>query len=218
LGLEIKTSALFPRSGGEGIAGHPKVISAAFGDEVLARGFNSEPLEIADHHSVVLRIKEHKPATVRSRSEAREQIVERLRREAARERTRMAGNALRQRLANGERPEALAQEYKVEWFAPGQIRRDDSKINAAVVQSAFQLPRPAQEPKGVSVGGGALESGDYAVVVLSAVHDGNPAALDTPARVQLQRELQRTYAAAEYQGYLEGLKQTADIVIYPDKL
>jgi hypothetical protein len=37
-------------------------------------------------------------------------------------------------------------------------------------------------------------------------------------RVQVQRELQRTYAAVEYQGYLEGLKQAADIVIYSDKL
>ncbi|MDP1707804.1 MAG: SurA N-terminal domain-containing protein [Gammaproteobacteria bacterium] len=218
LGLEIMTSALFPRSGGEGIASHPRVISAAFGDEVLARGFNSEPLEIADHHSVVLRIKERQPATVRSLAEARALIIERLREKTARERTEKAGMALQQRLAAGESPQVLAQEYKLEWFAPGQIRRDESKINAAVVQVAFQLPRPEQASKGVSVGGVALGSGDYAVVQLSSVRDGNMASLDAPTRMQLQRELQRTYAAVEYQGYLDGLKQAADIVIHPDKL
>lgn len=218
LGLEVKTSGLFTRSGGEGMTGQPKVINAAFGDEVLTRGFNSEPLEIADHHMVVLRLKEHQPAALRSLAEARPLIVERLREKAARERTEQAGVELQQRLAAGASPETLAKEYKLEWFAAGQVRRDDSKINALVVQTAFRLPRPAQESKGISVGGVALESGDYAVVALSAVHDGNPASLDTPTRVQLQRELHRTYAAAEYRGYLDGLKQAADIVIYSDKL
>jgi len=218
LGLEIKASSLFTRSGGEGLTGQPKIITAAFGDEVLLRGFNSEPLEIADHHIAVLRLKEHQPAALRSLAEARPLIVERLREKAARERTEQAGVELQQRLAAGANPQTLAKEYNLEWFAVEQVRRDDSKINAAVVKTAFQLPRPAQTPQGISVGGTALESGDYAVVAVSAVHDGSMASLDTPTRVQIQRELQRTYAAVEYQSYLEGLKQAADIVIYSDKL
>ena len=218
LGLEIKTSPMFARGGGKGITAQAKVVTAAFGDEVLTRGFNSEPLEIANHRSLVLRIKEHQPATTRSLAEARPLIIERLRAKAARERAQVAGQALEQRLAKGENPEALAKECKLEWLAPGLIRRDDSKINATVVQTAFQLPRPALAPKGISVGGVALQSGDYAVVALSAVREGNLASLDTPTRVQLQRELQRTYSAVEYQGYLDGLKQAADIVIYSDKL
>lgn len=218
LGLSIKTSVLFARAGGESILAQPKIISAAFGDEVLVRGFNSEPLEIDERRSVVLRIKEHKPATVQSLDEARPAIMEQLRKDAARVRAQAVGKAVQARLLKGEPPEVLAREHDVEWFAPRQIRRDEGKINQTVVRTGFQLPRPAPGSGQASVGGVVLESGDYAVIALSAVHDGNPAALDTATRLQLQRELQRAYAAADYQGYLNGLKQSATIAVHPDNL
>ena len=219
LGLSVKNSPLFGRSGGEGIAAHPKIASAAFSDEVVVRGFNSEPIETAEHRSVVLRMKEHKPAAVRTLDEVRPAIVEQLRQEAARARTQAAGVVLQARLAKGESAETVAQEHAVEWLKPGLIRRDEAKLNAALVRAAFRLARPAPEPKtAATVGGTALESGDYAVVAVYAVRDGDPAALDAATRLQLQRELQRTHAAADYQGYLNGLKQTAKIVVHADKL
>lgn len=218
LGLSVKSSALFARSGGDGIAAHPKVVNAAFSDEVVVRGFNSEPIETGDHRSMVLRMKEHKPSAVRALDVVRPAIVEQLRKEAARARVQAAGVVLQARLARGESAETLAQEHGVEWLKPGLIRRDEAKLNAALVRAAFRLARPAPESKAATVGGTALESGDYAVVAVYAVRDGDPAALDAPARLQLQRELQRTHAAAEYQGYLNGLKQAANIVLHPDKL
>ncbi|MDO9371149.1 MAG: SurA N-terminal domain-containing protein [Gammaproteobacteria bacterium] len=219
LGLSVKSSALFARRGGDGIAAHPKVANAAFSDEVVVRGFNSEPIEIGDHRSVVLRMKEHKPSAVRALEEVRPAIVEQLRKEAARARIQAAGMALQARLAKGESAETVAKEHGVEWLKPGLIRRDEAKLNAVLVRAAFRLARPAPESKAaVTVGGTALESDDYAVVAVYAVRDGDPAALDAAARLQLQRELQRTHAAAEYQGYLNGLKQAAKIVLHTDKL
>ncbi|MDA1107724.1 MAG: SurA N-terminal domain-containing protein [Proteobacteria bacterium] len=216
LGLGVKHSTLFARSGGDGIAAHPKVVNAAFSDEVVVRGFNSEPIETGDHRSVVLRMKEHKPSAVRALDEVRPAIVEQLRQQAARTRVQAAGVALQARLNKGDGVEAVAKEYGVEWLKPGLIRRDTAKLNAALVRTAFGLTRP--ESTAVTVGGAALASGDYAVVAVYAVRDGDSAALDAVARLQLQRELQRTQATAEYQGYLNGLKQAAKVVLHADKL
>lgn len=218
LGLSVKSSALFARSGGDGIAAQPKVANAAFSDEVVVRGFNSEPIEIGDHRSVVLHMKEHKPAAVRALDEVRQAIVELLRKEAARARVAAAGAALQERLAKGGSAETLAREHTVEWLKPGLIRRDETKLDAGLVRAAFRLARPAPESKAATVGGTVLESGDYAVVAVYAVRDGDPAALDAAARLQLQRELQRSHAAVEYQSYLNGLKQAANVVLHPDKL
>lgn len=217
LGLGVKSSALFGRSGGEGVAAHPKVVLAAFSDEVLGRGFNSEPIEIGDHHSVVLHAKQHQTAAVRTLDEVRPLIIEQLRKEAAQARVQAAGVALQARLAKGESAETMVLEYGAVWMQQ-MVRRDTAKISTPLLRTAFSLARPGPEPKSITVGGTMLASGDYAVVVVYAVRDGDPATLDSATRLQLQRQLQRSHAAEEYQGLLNGLKQAANIVVHADKL
>ncbi len=59
LNLEVSESGWFTRDGGEGIASSLKVASAAFSDDVLSGGHNSEVIELGAEHMVVLRILEH---------------------------------------------------------------------------------------------------------------------------------------------------------------
>ena len=63
LGLKVQTAAPFGREGGEGITANRAVIQAAFSEEVLEEGSNSNALELDPETVVVLRVKEHrKPA------------------------------------------------------------------------------------------------------------------------------------------------------------
>ncbi len=217
LGLPIQSSALFDRKGGEGITSDPKVVTAAFSDDILKRGFNSEPIEIGDNRLVVLRIKEHKPATQRSLEEVRQTIVEQLRTEMAQAKARASGEAFMERLKKGEDPAAIAKEYRVEWIKSGLIGRDETKINPQIVRAAFRLNKPA---KGAlpAVGGEHLESGDYAVLAVYAVREGDPAGMESAARIALKRELQRNQAQSEYDLLVAGAKNEAKIVTHPDKL
>ena len=48
LGLSVKTTALFSRQGGEGIAANPKVTKAAFANDVLVQGNNSNLIELGN--------------------------------------------------------------------------------------------------------------------------------------------------------------------------
>lgn len=220
LGLPIKTSEFFTRKGGSGIAAEPKVINAAFSDEVLARGYNSEPIEIAANHRVVIRIKEHKPASPRSLAEAKQDIAEQLRTEAAQQKARRVGDDIRKRLTAGEDPQVLAKQYQVKWEKPGPLMRDAGVAPPAIVQAAFRLERPgkAAEAKHPITGGVALDSGDYAVVALYSVRDGSPAAMEAAERLALQRQLQRTRAEHEYQRFVDELRRDAKVVVQQDKL
>ncbi|HEX9802120.1 MAG TPA: SurA N-terminal domain-containing protein, partial [Gammaproteobacteria bacterium] len=65
LQLPIKTSPFFTRDGGPGIAAEPKVTGAAFSEEILARGNNSETIELGRNHMVVLRLNDHQPESLR---------------------------------------------------------------------------------------------------------------------------------------------------------
>lgn len=217
LGLPIQTSALFDRKGGEGIASDPKAVTAAFSEEILKRGFNSEPIEIGDNRLVVLRVKEHKPAAQRSLEEVRPAIVEQLRTEMAQAKAREAGEAFTERLKKGEDPAAIAKEYRVEWIKSGLVGRDEAKIDPQVVRAAFRLSKPAKDAA-PAVGGERLESGDYAVLAVYAVREGDPAAMESAARTALKRELQRNLAQGEYELFVAGAKNEAKVVTYPDKL
>lgn len=217
LELSIQSSALFDRKGGEGIAADPKVVTAAFSDDILKRGFNSEPIEIGDNRLVVLRVKEHKPAAQRSLEEVRPTIVEQLRTEMAQAKARAAGGAFMERLKKGEDPAAIAKEYRVEWIKSGLVGRDETKILPQIVRAAFRLNKPAKDA-GPAVGGEPLESGDYAVTAVYAVREGDPAGMESAARTALKRELQRNQAQSEYELLVAGSKNEAKIVTHLDKL
>ena len=63
LGLEVQQSDWLTRSGGgAGVLASPKVTAAAFDEDVLGRGNNSEPIELDTTHLVVLRTLAHEEA------------------------------------------------------------------------------------------------------------------------------------------------------------
>lgn len=221
LGLKIRRSDLFSRAGDSGISADPKVVGAAFSADVLERGYNSEPIEIGANHLVVLRVKEHKPAAPRALADVKQEIGEELRTQAAQDRARALGETLQKRLSEGADPQALAKEHALQWVKTDFIGRADNAVaEPAVVDVAFALGKPqgAAAKTVPVVGGKRLASGDYAVIAVFGVKDGSPAALESSARLALQRQLQRGRADSEYQGFVDKLKSQTKIVVYQDKL
>ncbi|MDE2089778.1 MAG: peptidyl-prolyl cis-trans isomerase, partial [Gammaproteobacteria bacterium] len=216
LGLPIQHSGWFTRQGGgAGIAANPKVVAAAFSNAVLAQGNNSDPVQLAPDDAIVLRVREHKAATLRPLSEVSAEIRNELRMKTAQGGAEAAGQAVLQQLRKGVSVPALAAQYKATLQQANAVPRTDTKIDGAVLRTAFTLPRPA--PGKPSFGGVALKSG-YAVVVVSAVHGGNPATVSKQDRLQLRRALTRLYGANQFEDLLEVLRQNAKIVIHKDRL
>ncbi len=213
LELPLKTSALFGRNGGEGVAQQPKVVAAVFSDEVLGRGYNSELIEIGANHVLALRIKEHKTAAQRPLDEVRAEISEHLRFEAMRQRARQLGEELQKRLAQGEDAEALAKQQGFAWVRAGMIGRVDAKLPAPVLRAAFTLPKT--QP---AIGGARMDNGDYALVWMTNVREGDAAALDAAERLELTHELRRGAAESVYADFVSALHSRADITRHPDRL
>lgn len=175
LGLKIKKSGLFDRSGGKGIAATPKVISAAFSDGVLNLGRNSDLIELSDTHLLVLRKLEHQQASQKSLSQVRKQITERLRQQVAAENLNKQLQKAHQALIEGESPIKLSKKIKgAKWVRTGFISRNaDNKSKQAkelsphVRNKAFGMPQPQGNKP--SWGTLALSNGDMAVIGLYKV-------------------------------------------------
>jgi len=216
-GLEIKTTGLFPRAGGPGIASNPKVTAAAFSDEVLKQGYNSEPIELGEHHVVVIRVKDRQDAKLKTLDEVKAQIKKELIDQKARERAEKTGTNIIEQLVKGEAtPEAAAKIANTEWKQGGELKRTDRTIDAKIVQQAFKLQKPAAGKS--SFGGIELASGDYAVLGVSKVTDGDPSKIEEAKRTALSKNLTGIRGETAFGSFLQSLKDSASIVIQQDNL
>lgn len=209
LQLTIMHSDFFARSGGAGIAADPKVTNAAFNEDVLVRGNNSETIELADTHLVVLRVNEHKPEALRPFEEVQAAIETTLKRDKATAKTLEEGKALLAKLQAGEKPEELAASQGVEWQQQDALLRDNSEVDRSIVQATFRMAHPAEA--GFSSEQLTLGGGDQALVALYNVKPGDVAAADEKARSEAAQRIERANANAAELALIAGLRERAEI-------
>ncbi|MEJ2179993.1 MAG: hypothetical protein P8Y28_06010 [Gammaproteobacteria bacterium] len=216
-GLPIKTTELFARNGGTGIASNPKVSSTAFSDDVFKQGYNSEPIELGENHVVVIRVKDRQDAKLKPLDEVKAQIKSHIIKEKARERASKQGASIIEQLAKGDAtPEAAAKIVNVEWKQAGELIRTDRSIDSKIVEQAFKMKKPTEGKP--SYDGVALASGDYAVVGITKVNDGDVASIDEAKRQTLLRNIAGIRGEAAFSSYLQSLKDSASIIVQEDNL
>jgi len=211
LQLPIKSSDYFARSGGAGIVAESKVIEAAFSEDVLVRGNNSEAIEVGDNHLLVLRVNGHKPETLRPYDEVLGEIASNLRRDKARAKAQDEARDMFTKLQAGESPEQLAGTLQLEWHRRNGLQRNDSKLDRTIVQAIFRMPQPADG--GFSSEQLTLPGGDQALVALYAVKPGDVAAADAAARSDAAQRIERANSNAAEQALIAGLRERAEISI-----
>lgn len=207
LGLSVQHSDWMTRQGGEDILASPKVVAAAFSDDVLKDGRNSEVIELGPEKLLVLRVQAHEEAQQKPLEAVREKVVEAYKQAKARELAASAAESLMQKLRSGA---DLAQTIASAGWSLDTVdgvKRDNQALPQAVLEKAFSLPRP-QADKPI-IAGTAMPSGDYAVIALRAVHDGKLA--DDTAKRLLTNQLTSAHGSAEYQAFLKKLREEADI-------
>lgn len=215
LGIPVQTSGWFSRASGEGIAADPKVRSAAFANDVLNGGNNSEPIELDRSAIAVLRVKEHKQATPKPLDEVRGEIADALRNSKATAKLQEEAQALLKRMQDGEDPVAVAQSGGAEWKKLGFIGRQDSGVDQAVVKAAFESAKPADKPVFKLLN---LDAGDAALLAVHAVRDGDIAKVDAEARKVLQDSQSQSHGQAAFKSLVDGWRSDAKVVTYPDRI
>lgn len=222
LGLTITETPWLTRAGGEGIGAYPKAMAAAFGEEVLVKGLNSDPIEVEPNHVVVLRVKEHQEAAPKTLAEARDEIVQQLRARKSQEMMDQDARALQDKAAQGEDLAALAETFGAELKSPGLITRRAPGLDSALLTAAFRLPPPetgdADRPGKPSLGLATLANGDRAVIAVKHVAPGKPEDLPEEERNNLTQQLTQQLGSTDFQNYLNSLRAQTKIVTHSDRL
>jgi len=229
LNLEKKSSELFDRSGTkqteDPVLSHPEVIKAAFSNQVLNEGYNSEGIEITDKHVVVLRVKEHVPAKPKLLADVKDSIIATLKKEKTKKEVETLGKTVLEEIKQGKNPNEVVKAYKLKWLPAQWIGRRDNKLgNIEIAREVFKFGRPE---KGKAIYRGmTLNNGNYAIVALLEVKDGEIKAdvqqADSPEnpdpREQAKEQQQIALGETVFSQFVSSLKSKAEIINYPENL
>lgn len=209
-GLPLKTLNGFSRSGDlAAFASSAPVVQAAFADEVVDSGRNSELVELGDDHVLVLRVAAHHVPTTKPLDEVREQIREELTHERGQQLAEEAARAFLAGIEQGEDAAALAAMHGGSWTPAAWVTRTDSAAPTEVLTAAFGVPKTATGVAQLI----ALANGGQAVIVVTGVEAGQPASMTQTEREQRREQLADQAARAELTGYAGNVRDSATVRI-----
>jgi peptidyl-prolyl cis-trans isomerase D len=186
-------------------------VRAAFSEDVLERGHNSEVLELPENRFVVVHLHRYNPSAVQDLDAVREGIIAAIAEQRAREELVAAAEQAVAAIGSGESVEALATRLGYEWQVELGARRDSRMVPRAVLQRAFALGKPAAEPEVDYV---IEPEGDARVVHLLRVSPGNLASLSVAEQSGLARRIRDEYGAIVQVEHQQGLLADADLTVF----
>lgn len=210
LGHSLQKSKPFTRTGGEGIAALPAVVTAAFSDDVLTQGYPSDVIEIGEDRALVLRVVEHKPSSTLPLEEVLGEVKTALITEKKNQRLQSLGEQLISRIKAGETLESVAKESGYPWQVSLETKRIGGNVDPEVRGQAFALDIPQGRP---TVDGFINSEGDFVVVSLTEVEPGEYSELDASQRESLQASSRMAIAEREVYGLTQLLVDSADVEI-----
>lgn len=216
LSLPIQTTGLFSRKGGEGLTADPKLVAAAFSDDVLTQGNNSGLIDLGSDHAVVVRVDKHVPAAARPLAEVRDQVRQKILDERTIAEAKKHADELLARVQKGEEMQAVAASVGTTAQSAPEATRTQRALPPEVLEQAFLLPHPADgKPQFARV---EMHDGSYALVELDKVQDGDLSKVTAEQRDALRNEMTQAYGIMATHDFIEALKAKTEIKIAADRM
>lgn len=186
----------------------PKVMNAAFSEEVLQEGNNSDVIELSPTEAVVLRVAEHEEQTTKPFESVKQQVFEAVATARASNKAREEGERMLEKLRGGASLDSVLAKHpwKVQKI---ELSRASTEVPAELVDAVFSVP--AVEHKGISYTGVVSAEGDYILAGVGDIINGDVSALSDAERTQRRNEQSRVLGGREFKGVLEALRARADI-------
>ncbi len=205
--LKIQTTGLFSRQGGEGIAANQRVVAAAFSDDVLTLGANSDLVELTPEQLLVLRVREHRKPEQMPLADVRNPIEQALRAERGTEQLNTRVDQLVAQLKQNS-AESVAKNAGLTWEGQKAALRFTREAPAQLVAEAFRLPHPVGDD--ASYGSAALPNGDQVVIAVRNVVSGSETLDEQEARM-MGATLSMRMGSQLFNEYMRDLRETSEV-------
>lgn len=211
LGLTVERADDVVRSQNEGLFANSTLIEAAFSEEVLQSGNNSEVIELPDNRFVVLSVRRHNTPEMKALASVRGEVVAALAEETTRAAVvAQAAQALKQ-LRMGVSLDQVVAELGYELKLEMGVDRRNTLVPPEVLWRAFELPAPGADS--VSADFVLAPNGDAVVVELQQVKAGDYKALSEAEQAQLEQILTDEFSGLIDKEFQRGLRDRAEITV-----
>ncbi len=209
LGMDILVSGAFGRTGASGIFSNPEIIAAAFSEEVLVEGNNSEVVELNPSQAVVLNVLEFIEASVLPLEEVEPEIAVLLRTRMEREAVQLLSDQIVTAIENEEPVDQLLADNELEWLTEEGAGRAEGSVNREILTRAFAMS--LSDPN-VPVYGNLTLSNDTAVIIeLNKITAGSIETLAQAERESMISSIISDLGNSDFQAYMSSLQENADI-------
>ena len=208
LNLEIQSVSSVSQANGSGLFANSAVLDAAFSNEVILDGNNSDVIEIGDSQAIVLRLSHYNESKLLPLEEAAAEISVILRTEKEREAVAELGELLLAARENGADIDSLLQENELEWIDAKGVDRNAFTVNREILEHVFSMPKPESS---ASVSNIVLPNGTYVLIELNEVAVGELSSIPETDRERLVSSLESDLGVSDYQSFLNSLKENSDI-------
>ncbi|QUI64083.1 peptidylprolyl isomerase [Pseudoalteromonas sp. A22] len=205
-GVEIKSTELVSRNALPEPLNSPAISNTIFTPELLEDRVNSEVLEVAPEHIVVVRVAEHKAAATKPLEEVSAQIKTQLSNEKASTLIAEKAQSLFEQLQGGSTLAEIAKAQSIEVKSVSELKRRSYDVPPAIAAEAFKLPQPGvAEAESALV---ELGNGDSAFVVLKSVTTPE---VDGKVDAQQKQSITASYANKNYLELLAALEAKSEV-------
>lgn len=186
----------------------PKLQAAAFGDDVLNAGKNSELLEISEGTVAVIRLQEHQIPKQKPLADVTEQITDIINSEKLRKLLIEKGEqALKSLKETGSWSAITAIGGSEDKVAKNPaLTRAETKLDRILVDKIFSMPKPEGKTSFDNV---ILSSGDYVLIGLTLVKNG-----EAKEDKSLRESFGRMLATREQEAMLKAMRSEAEVELF----
>ncbi len=212
-GLPVQEIADFSRSSGGGTLGSaPKVIEAAFSQDVLD-GHLSQTVEVEKGRGVILRATDHRLPQQKALADVRAEVTVAWKKQRGVELAQAAATDAVKRLEAGEHWDSLAKSFGATLQPAHFVSRADEAVPLEVRRASFEAPKPAGKPVYQSL---SLSNGDAATFGVSAVR--MDPSVDPQKKAELIGQFASEIGGGEARGYAEGARAEAKVIVNPHSM
>jgi peptidyl-prolyl cis-trans isomerase D len=211
LNLSIQQAKAVPRSLNEGLFSNSALIEAAFSDDVLTAGNNSEVIELPGDQFVVLRVAKHNQSEVKPLESVKEQVVSLLQEKRSADAVIAKAETLLERLRAGQPLEEVSSTEGYEMRVELGVNRRNSTVPPEVLQRVFELPQPNIDQ---AIADFVIASnGDAIVVELLRVVAGEYKSLPATEQLQLRQLLSGEFRGLTNIEFQRGIREQAEVSV-----
>lgn len=210
LGLPIQTTGLFSRTNGKGLTANPKLVKAAFSDDVLVQGNNSDLIELGSNDSAVIRVDKHVEAVAKPLAQVSDQIHNTILDQRVAAASKQEADAALARLHKGESLDKVAASLGASVKSLSDVQRDNAVLPESLQTQAFVMPHPAGGKAQFAVVD--MKDGAYALLAVNKVQDGDLSKVTPEQRTALRRKMEQAYAHEAQQELIQALKGKTKVV------